>query len=183
MRHLTLALAMLLLLAAAPAAAQQGGGVRAPAAEAVDEQEDRPFDLLMQARAELGLSDEQVARLREIAVRLERANQPLRERLQMQTVRFREQRRAELERMTPAERRAELRRVRQEGPPPLPPAMRAVVFRMRQNIAASRREAARVLTPEQKERARVLIQRYRQEHGMGGGMRRPLGRRPLPGRP
>jgi hypothetical protein len=82
----------------------------------------------------------------------------------------REERRAELMRMTPEQRQAELRRVREQGPPPMPESLRPLVQQMRRNIAGAMREAGTVLTPRQKAQARTLIRQRRGQ--MGPGMRR-----------
>jgi hypothetical protein len=166
-----------LLLAAAPAAAQDDGPP-ARGAEMLEPRDQRPFDRLMEVRGELGLSDAQVGRLRAIALRLEETNRPVREELQRRWLAVRQERRAELMRMTPEQRQAELRRVRQKGPPPVPESLRPLVQRMRQNVAGAMREAGTVLTPRQKARARALI-RERRGGQMGPGMQ---GRRGMGGR-
>jgi hypothetical protein len=167
-----------LLLGAAPAAAQDAA---APprGAEMLDRREQqRPLDLLMEVRGELGLSDAQVARLQSIAGRLEETNRPLREELLRRWQAVREERRAELMRMTPEQRQAELRRIREQGPPPVPESLRPLVQRMRRNIAGAMREAGTVLTPGQKARARALVRERRGGGQMGPGMRGGGGRRP-----
>ena len=180
------ALAAGLLLAAAPAAAQDDGPpVRG--AELLERREQRPLDRLMEVRGELELSDAQVRRLQSIAARLEETNRPLREELVRRWQAVREERRAALMRMTPEQRQAELRRVREQGPPPVPESLRPLVQRMRGNIGAAMREAGTVLTPRQKARARALM-RERRGGEMGPGMRRdgrPAlgGRRPRARRP
>ena len=171
-------LAAALLLGAAPAAAQEDGPP-ARGAEMLARREQRPFDLLMEVRGELGLSDAQVGRLQAIAARLEETNRPVREELVRRWQAVREERRAALMRMTPEQRRAELRRIRGQGPPPVPESLRPLVQRMRGNIGAAMREAGTVLTPRQKARARALV-RERRGGGMEGlGMRR--GARGMPG--
>jgi hypothetical protein len=175
--HLLAAAVAALLLGAAPAAPQDA----APpprGAEMLDRREQRPLDLLMEVRGELGLSDAQVARLQSIAGRLEETNRPLREELLRRWQAVREERRAELMRMTPEQRQAELRRIRQQGPPPVPESLRPLVQRMRRNIAGAMREAGTVLTPEQKARARALVRERRSGGRMGPGMRGGGGRRP-----
>ena len=173
-------LAVALLLGAAPAAAQEDGPP-ARGAEMLARREQRPFDLLMEVRGELGLSDAQVGRLQAIAARLEETNRPVREELVRRWQAVREERRAALMRMTPEQRRAELRRIREQGPPPVPESLRPLVQRMRGNIGAAMREAGTVLTPGQKARARALI-RERRGGEMGPGMRRGAGRPALGGR-
>jgi Spy/CpxP family protein refolding chaperone len=156
-----------LLLAAAPgmvrpAAAQQ------PGAELLDQNEQRPFETLVRVRDELQLSDAQVARLQGIATRLQATNRPLREELVRRWQAYREQRRAELLRMTPEQREAELARVRAQGRPPVPPELRPLVQRIRGNVAGAMREARSVLTPAQKARARELLRERRQGRALGG---------------
>jgi hypothetical protein len=166
-----------LLLAVSPAAAQPALAQQQPGAgELLDQNEQRPFDRLMQVRDELQLSDGQVGRLQQIALRLEATNRPLREELVRRWQAYREQRRAELLRMTPEQRQAELARVRAQGAPPVPDDMRALMQRIRGNIQAAKREAGTVLSPGQKARARQLLRERRAER-MGGGMRgRGMGR-------
>jgi hypothetical protein len=165
------ALAAGVLLAAAPVAAQQPQeGPPARGADVLEEREQRPFDQLMEVRGELGLSDAQVGRLQSIAARLEETNRPVREELFRRWQAVREERRAELMRMTPEQRQAELRRVREQGPPPMPESLRPLVQQMRRNIAGAMREAGTVLTPRQKAQARTLIRQRRGQ--MGPGMRR-----------
>jgi hypothetical protein len=165
-----------LLLHTVALAAQPGGAALPPGMPgAADE---RPFARLMELRAALELSDAQVARLSEIAARLEETNRPLRAELFSQWQAWREQRRAELLRMTPSAREAELRRLREEGPPPLPESMRPLAQRIRGNVAAAMGEAGGVLTPRQKARARQLVRQERIRRNGGfrprrGGLRRP----------
>jgi Spy/CpxP family protein refolding chaperone len=161
-----------LLVAVAPAAAQPGPGEQ-PGLQELQETEQRPLELLMRVRDELQLTDPQVARLREIAGRLEEANRPLRRQLVMEYGRWREQRRGELLRMTPAERRAELSRANAAGRPPVPPPLRPLVARIHGNIRGAMREAASVLTPAQRARAREMIgERRGGRMGGGQGLRR-----------
>jgi hypothetical protein len=115
------------------------------------------FQLLLQHRADLGLTEQQVARLEVIGRRLEAANRPLRERLSAERERFLAERRAELERMSPEQRRAEYERMRSRGRPPLPPAMRPVADEMRENIRHAMREAHGVLTPRQRMQVRRMM--------------------------
>jgi len=174
-----------LLLAASPAAAQPALGQQQPgAAEVLEPNDQRPFEALMQVRDELQLSDAQVSRLQQIALRLEATNRPLREELVRRWQAYRGQRRTELLRMTPEQRQAELARVRTQGPPPVPDELRALAQRIRGNIAGAKREAGTVLTPGQKARARELLRERRGERmGAGGGRRMgPMGRRGLGGR-
>lgn len=166
----SLLVAVGLLLAAAPAGAQQEGP-SPQGAEMLERREQQPFDRLMAVRGELGLSDAQVARLQAIAARLEETNRPVRMELLRRWQEVREERRAELMQMTPEQRQAELQRVREQGPPPVPPRLRPLVQQMRRNIAGALREAGGVLTPAQKARARELVRERRE---MGPGMRRGI---------
>jgi Spy/CpxP family protein refolding chaperone len=167
-----------LLLAAAPAAAQPGGPpLGAPdGPQPMRQEEMRPMDALLDVRQELQLTDPQVTRLQQIAQRLEQTNRPLRQRLAVEWARWREQRRQELERMTPAERSAELERLQGMGRPPVPEPLRPLVAQMRMNVGAALREAGGVLTPRQKARMRQLMEARRRMDGgrMGPGARRPL---------
>lgn len=160
--HALLAAAAALLLAAAPAAAQPGPGGH-PGLQVLRETEQRPLELLMDVRDELQLTDPQVVRLRQIATRLEQTNRPLRRQLVAEYGRWREQRRMELERMSPAQRRAELRRARRHPQPPVPEPLRPLVRQIRGNVQAAVQEAGTVLTPQQKVRARELLRERRAE--------------------
>ena len=166
-----------LLLGGAPLGAQQGVGN--PPGEEPGQVEERPFARLMELRGELELNDGQVERLGQIAARLEETNRPLRAELWRQWQAWREQRRAELLRMSPEDRQRELRRLREEGRPPLPENMRPLAQHIRRNVADAMQEAAGVLTPRQKARARQLMRQQR-----GGRMRPgPRARRPGMRRP
>ena len=166
----SLLVAIGVLLAAAPAGAQQDGPPQQQGAEMLERREQQPFDRLMAVRGELALSDAQVARLQAIAARLEETNRPVRMELLRRWQAIREERRAALMRMTPEQRQAELQRVReQQGPPPVPPALRPLVQQMRRNIAGAMREVGGVLTPAQKARVRELVRERRE---LGPRMRR-----------
>jgi len=181
--HPLLAAAAALLLATAPAAAQEPEADGQPGLQVLRESEQRPLEQLMAVRDQLQLSDPQVARLRQIAIQLEQTNRPLRRQLFFEYRRWREQRRVELERMTPAQRDAELRRIQAMGDPPVPPPLRPLVAQIRGNIRGALQDAGRVLTPAQKARARELVRERRQRmngpgprRGRWGGRLR--GRRP-----
>jgi flagellar basal body-associated protein FliL len=174
-----------LLLAMSPV------GVQAARAQTDDEplaqQEQRPLETLMEVRQELQLTDAQVSRLQQIALRLDATNRPLRQELVRRWQAYREQRRTELLRMTPAQRQAELERIRaqqdEQGRPPVPAELQPLVRQIRGNIAMAMREAGTVLTPAQKARARELVRARRQARGGGlGGRGRGMGRRGLGGR-
>jgi|GEM_PF-2225762 len=166
-----LAAAALLIAVAAPAAAQPGPHGQ-PGLEELQQTEQRPLELLMQVRDELQLTEAQVARLRQIAGRLEETNRPLRRQLVAEYGRWREQRRVELLRMTPAQRRAELRRANAAGRPPVPLPLRPLVARIRRNVRIATHEAAAVLTPAQRARAREMVGEHRGRMGGGPGLRR-----------
>ncbi|HEX6746274.1 MAG TPA: hypothetical protein VF092_03085 [Longimicrobium sp.] len=176
--HPLLPAVLALLLAISPVAAQTGGAAQLqPGAELLEEHEQRPLETLMEVRRELNLTDAQMARLQQIAVRLNETNRPLREELFRQWQAYREERRAELLRMTPEQRQAELARIRAQGRPPVPPELRPLVQRIRGNIAGAMREAGTVLTPQQKARARELVR------ARGGRMGPGRPGRGAPGRP
>lgn len=145
---------------AAPVAAQPGRDTDAAARQ---RGEALPaFQSLMRHRAELGLSDAQVRQLQAIRVRLETQNTPLRRQLATQAGSLRAERRAQLERMSPEERRAELRRLRRlPAGERVPADMRPVVQQMRVNIAEATHQAQGVLTAEQRVRARDLLRAER----------------------
>jgi hypothetical protein len=159
---------------AAPLAAQPG---RDTAAAVHTRGEAVPaFQSLMRHRDDLGLSDAQVRQLQAIRERLEAQNTPLRQQLAEQTRRMRTERRQQLERMSPAERHAELRRLRR-----LPAGervhadMQPVVRRMRVNIEEAMHQAQGVLTAEQRLRARELLRGERAARRPAvRGERRPL---------
>jgi len=182
-RLLTIVAALLLASGPVAARAQDGGGQ--PGLEVLRESEQRPLEQLMAVRDQLQLSDGQVTRLRAIVMRLEATNRPLRRQLLARYQEIRERRRQELERMTPAQRDAELRRVRETGRPPVPPELRPLVMQIRGNVRVAVREAGAVLTPAQRRRVRQMMRERageRRERGMGPrgrwGGGRPRGERP-----
>ncbi|HEX2080547.1 MAG TPA: hypothetical protein VHG08_22780 [Longimicrobium sp.] len=147
--------ALLAAAAAVPAAAQPG-----PEPSFREAAERRPFELLLRHRDALGLTDVQVRQLETIGERLEQQNAPLRQRLVQEHHRWREERRAQLERMTPEQRREELRRMRgRRGEPPVPEALRPTVYQMRLNINDAMHQAQSVLTPAQRLRAQDILRR------------------------
>lgn len=174
MKLLTIAAVALSLAAGAtaPLSAQPGrdtAGVRARG-EALP-----AFQRLMRNRAELGLSDAQVRQLEGIREGLEARNAPLRQQLAAQSQRWRTERREQLQRLTPEERRAELRRLRgQPRDERVPADMQPVVRQMRVNIEEAMHQAQGVLTAEQRVRARDLLRGER-------GVRRPGARERRPG--
>lgn len=170
------------LLAAAPVAAQTG---RAGADSARGGRwqhghgEGRtPFQGLIAHRQELQLTDAQVTRLQEIGRRLDERNAPLRAQLASHREQYAARRRAQMERLTPEQRRDTLQRLRQSGRGrQVPEAMRAPMEQMRANIRAAVQEAQGVLTAPQKERARQLMAEKRRGRMEPGGQRGPHHRR------
>jgi hypothetical protein len=169
------------LLAAAPAAAQTGrpgaDSARGGRWEHGGKHHRPAFQGLLAHRQELQLTDAQVSRLQEIGRRLEERNAPIRAQLRSHHEQFKAQRRAQMERLTPEQRRDTLRRLREEGHRrEVPQAMRAPMEQMRANIRAAMEEAQGVLNPQQKERARQLMQEARRKRGdrmhRGDGHRR-----------
>lgn len=180
------------LLAAAPAVAQQTGRPSADSArggrwEHGGRQHRPAFQGLLAHRQELQLTDAQVARLQEIGRRLDERNRPIHEQLRAHHEQFKAQRRAQMERLTPEQRRDTLRRLREEGRRrEVPQAMRAPMDQMRANIRAAMEEAQGVLNPQQKERARQLMQEARRKRGdrmQGQEGQRRRGARSGEGRP
>jgi hypothetical protein len=144
--------------AAAPLAAQPGADTVAGVMQ--ERAARRPFDAVLRHRAELELSDAQVRQLQTIRERLEQRNAPLRSRLVEQTQRWRAERRGQLERMTPRERRQELRRMRElPAGQRVPADVQPIVRQMRVNIEEATHQAQGVLTPEQRLRVRELLRR------------------------
>ena len=164
MIRFTLAALLTVGMAAAAASAQTGP---TPARR----EPGNAFQTILARRAELGLTAEQTRRLEAIAADLEELNTPLRERLREERQRFVTHRRAELERMSPRERRAELRRMRREGRPPLPADMRPITEEMRGNIRDAAKRARDVLTPEQRGRLRAVLREAVQARRRGDSMR------------
>jgi hypothetical protein len=176
MRRILWRAAVLALLAAPAAAAAQDEP--APAAAGQAGEQAGAWEFLRQHRGELGITQDQQERLRAVAVRLTRTNGPLREQLRQERSRYLAQRRAELLRMTPEQRQAELARLRREGGR-VPESMRPLLEQIRANQRAAMREAQGVLTPDQKQRARALFREWRRQRaarpgrGMGRGGLRP----------
>ncbi len=177
----------LVLLAAAPVAAQTTGRAGADSARGGrwerEGHRDRPaFQGLIEHRQELQLTDAQVSRLQEIGRRLDERNAPLRAQLAAHREQYAARRRAQMERLTPEQRRDTLQRLRQnDRKREVPEAMRAPMEQMRENIHAAMQEAQGVLTAPQKERARQLMSERRERmnadgqrgpHRRGGGWSR-----------
>lgn len=140
--------------------------------------ERRAFDMLLNHRTQLQLTEQQVRQLEGLRTRLEQQNAPLRARLVEEHQRVQAERRAQLERMSADERRAELRRLQREGRPGVPESLQPTVHQMRLNINEAVHQAQGVLTAEQRVRAQSLlrsqIQRARRPGVRGQqGARRP----------
>ena len=175
-------LAVATVLAAAPLPAlTQAPGQRAPGRGAEMRQpEHHPFALLLENRAQLGLTDEQVRRLETIRSRLEEQNRPLREQLRTARERLMEQRRAEMQKLAPEQRRERMRQMRQmrqqRGPGRggmLPPELRPVAERLRANTDRAAEEARDVLSVEQRVRAREMARTRMQQRREEMRRRRP----------
>ncbi len=163
-------LAVAVVLAAAPS----------PALAQLPQPEQRPFALLLENRAQLGLTDEQVRRLEVIRNRLEVQNRPLREQLRTARQRLMEQRRAEMQKLTPEQRRERMRQMRQQRDPgdgrpgmALPPELRPIAERLRANTDRAAEEARDVLSLEQRVRARELARAGMQQRREKMRRRRP----------
>ncbi len=171
------------LTAAVPAPVRAQDGAPSPWVQAEEREGEVPFAALLRHRGELRLSRAQVARLEAVGRALEERNRPLRQQLRRQREEFVERRRAQVGRLSPEQRRDTLRRLREERArgEGLPPQMRPVVERMRANTRRAMEEAQRVLTPEQKRRARALVRERRTEarervrERRGGAPARPRG--------
>ena len=179
-------LALLAILAAVPAGVPAPVHAQDGAPSPWDAAEERegamPFAALLRHREELRLSRAQVARLEAVGRVLEERNGPLRQQLRRQREEFVKLRRAQVGRLSPEQRRDTLRRLREERArgEGLPPQMRPVVERMRANTRRAMVEAQRVLTTEQKRRARALVRertevRERARELRGGAPARPRG--------
>jgi Spy/CpxP family protein refolding chaperone len=161
MKKVHLSVLLLSLLGAPAALAAQEPGARPPRGEHRGGRGERaPFALLLRHRAELGLTGEQVARLEQIGRDVETRNAPLRARLREAHGRYVAERREQIRRLTPEQRRDTLRRLRAERKEKgrrIPEEMRPLVSELRENTRQAMEEAKAVLTPEQKERARALM--------------------------
>lgn len=136
--------------------------------------EHRPFALLLENRAQLGLTNDQVRRLEAIRNRLQEQNRPLREQLRAATERLRAERRAEFERLAPEQRRDRMREMRRRGRgPELPAEIRPIAERLRANADRAAEEARDVLSLEQRVRARELARAEMQERREQMRRRRP----------
>ncbi len=175
-------LAVYFVLAAAPLPAlAQVPGQRLPMRGAEMRQPElRPFALLLENRAQLGLTSEQVRRLETIRNRLEEQNRPLREQLRTARQRLMEQRRAEMQKLTPEQRRERMRQMRQQREPgdgrpgmALPPELRPIAERLRANTDRAAEEARDVLSVEQRVRARELARTRMQQRREEMRRRRP----------
>jgi Spy/CpxP family protein refolding chaperone len=174
-RILGLTLMAALMAAPAPAFAQQQPTTPRVEGEAHRHgPAQRPaFGFLFQHRAELGLTDQQMARLQQIAQRLEQQNQPLLQQLRDAGIPVRPERRDGVRDMT-TEQRSELRTKLE--------AHRPTLVQLRQNTDQAMQEARTVLTPEQQERMRELMRQraaeMRQRQAGESGAMRPRGQQP-----
>lgn len=143
-----------------------------------EDAERRAFDMLLNHRAQLQLTEQQVRQLEGLRTRLEQQNAPLRARLVEEHQRAQAERRAQLERMSADQRREELRRLRREGRPGVPESLQPTVRQMRLNINEAVHQAQGVLTAEQRLRAQTLLRSQMQRARRPGAHARPAPRRP-----
>lgn len=175
-----LAFAMVIAAAPVPALAQVPGQRPSTRGAEMRQPEHRPFALLLENRARLGLTDGQVRRLETIRNRLEEQNRPLREQLRTARERLMEQRRAEMQKLSPEQRRERMRQMRQQrspggGPPRmvLPPELRPIAERLRANTDRAAEEVRDILSVEQRVRARELARTRMQQRREEMRRRRP----------
>jgi hypothetical protein len=140
--------------------------------------ERRAFDMLLNHRTQLQLTEQQVRQLEGLRTRLEQQNAPLRARLMEEHQRAQTERRAQLERMSADERRAELRRLQREGRPGVPESLQPTVRQMRLNINEAVHQAQGVLTAEQRLRAQSLLRSQMQRARRPGARGQQGARRP-----
>jgi hypothetical protein len=130
----------------------------------------KPFGLLMENRVQLGLTDQQMGRLQQIAQRLEQQNAPLLQQLRDAGIPVRPERRDGVRDMTPEQRRALRDRLE---------AHRPTLMQLRKNAHTAMQEARNVLTAEQQERLRVVMrQRDAEAQARGDYRGDPRGTRP-----
>lgn len=137
-----------------------------------------PMERVLRLRAELGLTDAQVAQIQAIGQRLQEQNRPLVEQLRAAgvfpgaqlTPEQRERMRERMQNLTPEQReqmrqRMEQRRAEGARPGPMgrqiPEELRPVVEQLRQNNRAAAEQVRSVLTPEQRTRLQELMQQRR----------------------
>lgn len=168
MRLKNVALVALLLALPAPVLAQR---TDAPApgdhAARMQHRGRAPFALFLEHRAELGLTDAQVARLEEISRRLHERNEPHVQRLREAGLPTRLEDRRSLRELSVEERQQLRQRVE---------AMKPTLQEMRKNRRDAAREAKAVLSEEQQARVRELLKARRGEHPREKGRHR--GKRP-----
>lgn len=178
MRTIPLALLAAALVAApTPAPAQVAG----PPAARQERPPHAPLERLLERRAELGLTDEQVTRLQAIQARLQEQNAPLREQVRAarpahaphprrMTPEQRAEMRERMQAMTPEQRRemrGQMRARLQEHRGELEPVMR----QLRENRRAAMDQVREVLTDEQEARLREMMEQRRERRPMGRGPR------------
>jgi Spy/CpxP family protein refolding chaperone len=174
-----LLLAGALLAVSAPAlAAQQGGGYGQPRGgqEQHGQRGERgqrgmrsPVQALVEHRGDLGLSDDQVGRLRQIDTDLQRRTEPLRQQLEQYRGNF--QRGQDGQQPSEQDRDAMRQRMEQARP---------VFEQLRKANQDAMQRALAVLTPEQRETAKSLMPQRgergeRGGRGQGGGTRQGQG--------
>jgi hypothetical protein len=113
-----------------------------------------PIGFLLRHRAEIGLSDQQISRLEEIADRLERQNRPLREQLRASGIPMGPDRREVMSAMSDEQRKEVRERLEHHRP---------TLIQMRDNAKSALDEARGVLSREQVRRMRALMPRPDQE--------------------
>jgi Spy/CpxP family protein refolding chaperone len=145
---IVLLIPLLLLAAPAPADAQQNH----PPSPTARERGLPPYagvGFLLRHRAELQLSDDQIRRLREISARLDEQNAPLVQQLREAGIPVHPARRGRVEQMTPAEKKALRKKLEEHSP---------TLHQLRENTVSAMAEARRVLTTEQQDRFRQLLE-------------------------
>ena len=147
-----------------------------PRAAFREDAERRAFDMLLNHRTQLQLTEQQVRQLEGLRTRLEQQNTPLRARLVEEHQRVQAERRAQLERMSADQRREELRRLRRDGRPGVPESLQPTVRQMRLNINEAVHQAQGVLTAEQRLRAQSLL-RGQMQRARRPAVRGPQGAR------
>lgn len=187
MRMRILGLALVVAVTAVPAVVE----AQAPGAEQRQERAVRarggfsPVERLVERRADLGLSAEQVARLQDIEARLQQRNAPLVEQLRASGAWGERRQRAERGPRAESERRAprEAREARAErgerarGARQMPEELRPAARQLRENRRAAMEEIRAVLTDDQQASLRREAEQRRGEARGNRGSRGPRGNR------
>lgn len=165
-----------IVAAAAPALAQGPGKGHGKGAGDRGEHKD-PITRMIEHRSEIGLSDDQVARLESVRDRYVEQNKALREQIH-QTIGDRERRsREEMERMhdmSREERQAAMQK-RHEELLAQYPDLAPVFDQLKSNHEAMRSELDSILTPEQQDKLKQLRQERREQMQREGRGRRGQG--------